>query len=616
MHEKEVPVTFQPQGRTVHVLTGTLLIEAAAGAGIAVDVPCGGEGTCGKCRLAIRSGASAPTPTERNVLSAQDLESGVRLGCQSPVAGPMTVEVPQTRRRNVHQILAQTGDTPSVDCDPVVRKLFAELPAPRRDDDAPDLTRLLRSLGRFELDLDLLRELPDLLRRHHFRGTAVMAEGRLIDFEPGDTSGEMFGVAIDVGTTTLVAVLLDLATGQPLGVASRLNPQTRFGDDVLTRILAAQKPDGLRQLQQVIAESINEMIDELLAQVGVERKRVYDVTLAGNTTMQQLFCRIDPAPLGEMPFVPAFGGLLSLSAEEVDLHIHPRGRVTVLPVIGGFVGGDTVAGILATGLADLPGPALLVDIGTNGEIVLKADGKLLAASTAAGPAFEGARILHGMRGSTGAIEKVLYDGRFRTHVIGGGRPVGLCGSALIDVAAELLRHGLITPEGRMLPVEQLPANVPGELSQRAVQYEQRSAFVLASCEESGTGQAIVLTQRDVRELQLATGAIRAGIEILLAKAKLKPQDLECVLVAGGFGNFIRRNNAQRIGLLPHGVPHQRIRYQGNTSLAGAQMVALSRQARQMAEEIAATTEHVDLGYDPGFQAAFAEAMLFPECEGG
>ncbi len=329
-----------------------------------------------------------------------------------------------------------------------------------------------------------------------------------------------------------------------------------------------------------------------------------------------------------------------------------------MPVIGGFVGGDTVAGILATGmfdisrqtekcgkrvpllgtssaehtplgqhclfqavahaadtcpLADAQAPTLLVDIGTNGEIVLLADGKLSAASTAAGPAFEGARISCGMRGCTGAIEKVMVeDGRLRTNVIGNVPPSGLCGSGLIDVAAELLRHGIVTPQGRLLTPDQLPPDVPPDLADRIILHEGQVSFLLASNSETTDGRPIALTQRDLRELQLATGAIRAGIVILLRRAGLEPGDIDRVLIGGGFGNFIRRSNAQRIGLLPSRIAHHRIRYMGNTSLAGARLAALSRRARQTAEQLARRTEHVDLSCDAEFHREFAEAMIFPE----
>jgi uncharacterized 2Fe-2S/4Fe-4S cluster protein (DUF4445 family) len=414
-----------------------------------------------------------------------------------------------------------------------------------------------------------------------------------------------------VGTTTLVATLLSLTSGRPVEVAARLNPQTRFGDDVLSRILHCQQPGGLADLQQTIAAAIDQLVEQLVGQAQVDRRQIYEIAFSGNTTMQQLLARIDPRSLGEVPFVPAIGAGLTLRAAELGISIHPRGLAYLLPVIGGFVGGDTVSGILATGLGEAVGPSLLVDIGTNGEIVLAAKGQLAAASTAAGPAFEGARISQGMRGSTGAIEKVVVNNHLRINVIGDVAPVGICGSALIDLGAELLRHGLLSPEGRLQTPERLPANVLPDLARRLVWQEQQMAFLVAAESETGHGRPIFLTQRDLRELQLATGAIRAGIVILLKHAGLEPNDLEEVLVAGGFGNFIRRNNAQRIGLLPHGVPHHRIRYRGNTSLAGAQLVALSRRARRMAEALARRTQHVDLSRDPNFSMTFAESMIYP-----
>lgn len=613
MREAEVPVTFQPQGETVYVLKRTGLLEAAAMAGIVLDQPCGGLGKCGKCRVVVSQGACQPTPAELDLFSADELRAGFRLACQSSVCEPTTVEVPPTSLLPSHQkILVRSDKTPRTVADPPVRKRYVELPPPSRGDDDADLIRLEKAVGPFEVGLEPLRAIPGRLRQAGFRGTAVLAGGRLIDFEPEDTEAYNFAAAMDIGTTSLVGALLDVGTGDELAVASRLNPQTRFGDDVLSRIQhARQGPDALRELQQTVIEAVDEMLGELVDRAGICRERIYQLTFSGNTTMQQLLCGVDPRSLGEVPFVPAAGRGPLLQAAELGLHVHPQAAAWVMPVIGGFVGGDTVSGILATSLAAAEGPTLLVDIGTNGEIALSVDGRLSAASTAAGPAFEGARISQGMRGSTGAIEKVVVDGRLRTNVIGNVPPVGLCGSALIDVAAELLGHGLLTPEGRLLPADQLPGDVLPDLAQRLVVDNGQVAFLLAAESETGSGRPIVLTQRDLRELQLATGAIRAGILILLQRAGLKPEDLKAVLVAGGFGNFIRRSNAQRIGLLPPELERRRIRYQGNTSLAGARLAALSLEAQRVAEDLARRTEHVDLSRHPDFQRTFAEAMIFP-----
>jgi uncharacterized 2Fe-2S/4Fe-4S cluster protein (DUF4445 family) len=443
--------------------------------------------------------------------------------------------------------------------------------------------------------------------------TAVTAEDRPIGSGQDIAAAGQFAAAFDIGTTTLAAMLLEANMTNERAVVSRLNPQTRFGDDVISRILfARENPQGLQILHEAILQAVNEMIGELCSQAGIERDEISILAFSGNTTMQHLLCRVDTSSLGTMPFAPASRFGTSYSAGELGLHVHPQGRAYVFPIIGGFVGGDTVAGILATDLTNKPGPALLVDIGTNGEIVLWAKGKLTAASTAAGPAFEGARISCGMRGCTGAIEKVIVDGRLRINVIGNTAPAGLCGSGLIDVAAELLRHKVLSPQGKLQTSDQLPDDVLPDLKERIVLNVGKVAFLLVPGEDSATGKALVLTQRDFRELQLATGAIRAGIGILLKREGLKAEDLQEVYIAGGFGNFIRRSNAQRIGLLPGQLEHHKIRYCGNTSLAGARLGAISLRARGLAEEIARGTEHVDLSTDLDFQELFAEAMIFPE----
>ncbi|HLA86003.1 MAG TPA: ASKHA domain-containing protein [Thermoguttaceae bacterium] len=616
MEEREVAVTLEPLGKTIHVLQGTRLIEAIAGAGMTLDQPCGGEGTCGKCRVRMTRGACEATLVDQQSFSPKEIRQGWRLACQAVVEEPATIEVPETSLLpSRHRILTTVSEDEPLVADPALRKRYVELPPPTRDDAAADMLRLETAVGSLEADVDVLRILPGRLRETGFRGTVVTNDDELIDFEPGNTENECCAVAVDVGTTTLGAMLLDVPSGQQRAIASRTNPQAAFGDDVLARILhARQHPQGLHELHQAIVEAVDEMIGELCDESGVARNRIYKMTVSGNTTMQQLFCRIDTSSLGEVPFVPTAARRIVMPAAKLGVSIHPRGRVYVMPVIGGFVGGDTVSGILATGLAESDEPTLFVDIGTNGEIVLFANGRLTAASTAAGPAFEGARISQGMRAAAGAIEKVLFEERLHLHVIGNVAPVGLCGSALVDLAAELLRHGVLSSEGRLLTKKQMSKNVPEDLRRRVIAHKKSHAFLLAEESQTSIDRPILVTQRDFRELQLATGAIRAGITILLKRAGLQAEDVEKVFLAGGFGNFIRRSNAQRIGLLPTNIPRHRIRYQGNTSLAGARLAALSRTARVQAEQLARRTEHVDLSGDPDFQNVFAESMIFPEEE--
>ncbi|HEY4761088.1 MAG TPA: ASKHA domain-containing protein, partial [Thermoguttaceae bacterium] len=576
MREAEAPVTFLPTDRTVYVLAGTRLMEAAAEAGIILDSPCGGEGTCGKCRLLIQNPSSPPTEAERQAFSDEELRQGYRLACQTAVQGPMRVFVPETSLISArHQILVHAGETTAGPAgDPPVLKRYVELPEPEPGSDDPDLMLLEKIIGRFEIDAKSMAIIARRMRTAHYRGTAVTAEGRLIDFQSGNTEAERFAVAVDIGTTTLAAMLLDMNTGSELGVSSRLNPQTRFGDDVISRIaFAGENRQGLQTLQETIVGAVNEMIGELCTKAGIGREQIYCLSFSGNTTMQQLFCGVDTSSLGKMPFMPSVTEGFTRSAADLGLQIHAGGRAYIFPIIGGFVGGDTVAGILATELINTPGPTLLVDVGTNGEIVLWANGKLSAASTAAGPAFEGARISCGMRGSAGAIEKVVVDSRLRINVIGNVAPLGLCGSGLIDAAAELLRHRVLSSQGKLLTPDQLPSDVLPDLRRRIILYEGKVAFLLVDQEESAMGRPLVLTQRDFRELQLASGAIRAGTGILLRRAGLKPKDLSEVLIGGGFGNFIRRKNAQRIGLLPNQIEHHQILYRGNTSLAGSRLAA-------------------------------------------
>jgi uncharacterized 2Fe-2S/4Fe-4S cluster protein (DUF4445 family) len=618
MADKQVSVTFQPSGRVAHVLVGTKVLEAAAQAGLTIQTPCGGGGVCGQCRIQVTKGDCPPGEAEQRTFTADQLRQGWRLACQTAICGQAVITVPHTSLfADDQQIL--TAGAAATEIMPAVRKIFVRLPAPTLTDNDADLRRLQRQLGPVDVAPPLLAELPQLLRAGDFAGTAVLADHRLIDFESGDTTAQCYGVAVDLGTTTLAAALLDLRNGQERAIASAVNPQTSFGDDVLSRIKHAADPAGLEQLRQAVAGAVDELIQRLCSQARIARKHVYEVALAGNTTMQHLFCGVDPAGLGQMPFTPVFGHALMLEAKGLGLAIHPRGAAYVFPSIGGFVGGDTVAGILSTQLAEpayrtgrLDGPVLLVDIGTNGEIVLAHDGRIEAASTAAGPAFEGAGISCGMRATDGALEKIVLDDDVHCGVIGGSAPAGLCGSGLIDLAAELLKAGILTPQGRLLPPEELPAGLPPALAKRLRRDAKgQVSFLLVESRTKTSRPSIALTQQDVRQLQLATGAIRAGVSILLSRAGVKAESLQRVLVAGGFGSFIRRSNAQRIGLLPAAIDHQRIQYVGNASLAGAKWALLSTRLRQQAETVARRVKHVELGTDSEFQNRFAESMVFP-----
>ncbi len=611
-----VTVTFEPQGRAVRVHPGVTVREAAARAGVFLDYPCGGQGTCGKCRVRMSADSGQLTSVERDLLPESERRHGMRLACQCVVKDSLTVTVPETSLlASSYKILSEASATTHAADDPPIRKQLVNLPTPVLADDCADFERLQRVLGPVSADLDLLAALPAFLRTHGFSGTAVVADGRLLDVESDDTAASCHVAAVDIGTTTLVAALLDLVTGNELARVSRMNPQTSLGDDVLTRILHAREGgDGLRELQRDVVLAVDAMLAELAAQAGIHAADIYEVTVAGNTTMQHLFAGLDPSALGEIPFAPAISAPMQIPAEGLGLTIHARGIVHVFPVIGGFVGGDTVAGLLATDLDQAAAPTLLIDIGTNGELVLQKDGELWATSCAAGPAFEGARIAHGMRAAAGAIESVSFNGDVRCETIGDATPVGICGSGLIDAAAGLLRSGIVLPQGLMLDRDQAPETVPASIRERIVDGPKGPEFVLVSGHESATGHPIVITQVDMRELQLATAAIRSGTAILLKRAGIGASDLQHVLVAGAFGNYVRCENAQRIGLLPHNVAPSRLTFVGNASLAGARRAAVSSGARGLAESLARRTRHIDLSLDPEFHETYVECMFFPEDE--
>ncbi len=594
MSRNEIKVTFEPSGRSVYVLPGTPLMEAAGRAGIILQMPCGGQGTCGKCKVQITS------------------EDAPSLACQTRVDGPIVVDVPaESMFETRQQILVDHGGEMG-EVKPVVRKVLFDLEPPSREDVRSDMARLYDAIGDdIDVPAEVMRTVPGFLRRHEWRGTAVLAENRLIAVEVGDTTDATYGVAFDLGTTTVVGTLFDLARGTEMAVASRMNGQIAHGDDVISRIHAIRENRrALMRLQEAILGTINDILGAVTSEIGISTTSIYEIVFAGNSTMQQILAGFDPSALGEVPFVQAFDKAISLSASRLGLRANAVAEIYLFPQVGGFVGGDTVAGMVATRLDRRDEAVLFVDIGTNGEIVLAAGEQLFAASAAAGPAFEGARITQGMRATAGAVEKVLINDDVRLNVIGNTKPVGLCGTALIDAVAGLLTAGIIDETGRVLEADEVPDGVSDALKARLVPADNDVNFMLATSEESGIDGPVYLWQKDVRELQLASGAIRAGINILLRRAGLEATDLGAVLLAGAFGNFIRRNHARRIGLLPP-LPTDHIRFIGNAASLGAKLVLLSENERRYASAVRHKVEHVDLSMDPEFQMEFGMAMMFP-----
>lgn len=538
---------------------------------------------------------------------------GYRLACRTFVSEDLSIEIPEESIFEHDLLILATEDGKEKHTlDPFVKKKFFQMPEPSLEDPIADLENIKKAVGNFDLELKQIQEIPSFLRENNFSGTAVLCNKKLISLEHGNTETENFAVAIDLGTTSIVAALLDINSGKQLATRGILNPQVRFGDDVLTRICSqAESPKKLEHLQKDAVSACNRLINELCRDSGISAKNIYSISIAGNTVMECLICGIPVNALGKIPFVPPFSHSLNMLASDLGIETNPRADVYIFPVIGGFVGGDIVSGILASGLKECSRPTLFVDVGTNGEIVLAVDSRLYAASAAAGPAFEGARIESGMRASSGAIEKILIEkDTVQLNVIGNTEPKGICGTALIDAAAEMLRCGILDETGRILSPEECPRNLSTEIRRRIRPSRNAKTWNFLLTPSKDYKKEIHITQKDIRELQLATGAIRAAINILLKKVGLEYQNVNMICLAGGFGNYIRRTHAKRIGLIPN-LPDTKIHFIGNTSLIGAKAVLLSQHNTKYVEEIAKNVNYIEVSLDSEFQMEFATSMVFP-----
>jgi uncharacterized 2Fe-2S/4Fe-4S cluster protein (DUF4445 family) len=488
------------------------------------------------------------------------------------------------------------------------------LAEPSLADQAPDVDRLLAALDDLEprVDLHALRNLPRALRENDFTVTAVLVDDDLVDVEGGDTTALRYGVAIDLGTTTVVATLMDLDTGAPLAVASALNPQQTFGADVISRISATMlDPSALGRLADAAHGCLAALVDEVCTEAEVAPGHVYEVTLAGNATMVHLALGIDPEAIGTAPFVTAAHAFGDVLAADLGIAAHPRARAYVFPALGAYVGGDVVSGLLATGMDRDQRLRLFIDVGTNCEIVLGNASGLVATAAPAGPAFEGASIRCGMRASPGAVEGVKVSGDDVTlQVIGDTDPLGLCGSGLVDAVAELVDIGLIDTTGRLLGRADAERTHPG-LAPRLVEVGDERVFVLHWLGEPGDGEhSVHLSQRDVRELQFAKAAIATGWQLLLAELGLEVGEIRQVLLAGSFGSYLSPTNAIRIGLVPK-VPVLRIVSAGNVAGEGAKLALLSARERAGARSLGREVRYVELSDREDFNDLFVTQLAFP-----
>ncbi len=608
--------------RELTVAAGTSILKAAHDGGVDITATCGGRGRCTSCRVKFVDGTIPPPTIMDEIQLGDDLvREGYRLSCQCAVTEPITVQVAPPLAEQAFQIL---GAGPGVGglglrIDAGIAKELVKVSLPREEHhQTSDLEQLAAAVGVAPecVGPSVLAGLPQALRDDPagvtvttFAPGSAGARRAVIAVERGDTTAMKFGLAIDVGTTSVVTTLIELESGEQLASMSSLNPQAVFGGDLMSRIAFAQfNPTNLRKLHTRIIGLLNQHVAEVCRASGVLPKWIYKAVVVGNTCMHHLLLGIDPSHVGLAPYAPVMRHAAVLPAREVLLKIAPEARVCLLPLVAGFVGADAVAVALATRLADSPALRVAVDIGTNGEVLLGSRDRLLACSAPAGPALEGAQIRHGMRGAQGAIDKVTVDADVHVHTIGETPALGICGSGLIDLLAGLLDAGVVDWTG-LIRVEARD-QLPPALRERVAMRGEERVFVLLRPGEAGARGEIVLTQDDVRQVQLAKGAIASGIAMLLHVGAVPLDRVEELMLAGGFGNYLSIPSAIRIGLIP-ALPVSRVRYVGNAASLGAQLCLLSEAERARADTIASRIEHVSLAAHPDFEQIFVDAMNFP-----
>ena len=603
----KVRVRVVPPDRELQLKAGDNLRAALVEAGIPLDSPCGGQGTCLKCKVQLSGISQKYTELEQEKLSREELDGGWHLACQVTIAEPGEVRLPEIEISRAKASFGLLGE--EIALQPNVQSLRFELSKPSIRDQRADWNRLAEYLegsvtGPVSAELSLLRELSGCLREWNFGGDVVLVGNEVVALDAPGSDQDVLGVAIDIGTTTLAAALVDLGTGKVVALDAELNPQVTFGADVVSRIMYAQEgPEKREKLQKELVKGLNQLLLRLCRSAKRERERIFEATVVGNTTMLHTLLGLETRHIALAPYVGGLNRPFDLTASEVGLQVHPRGKVHVMPSIASFVGADTVAVILAARLHQSHVPRLAIDIGTNGEVMLATEKGVLTASTAAGPAFEGGRIKYGVRAVKGAISSFQATPAVNYSVIGGVAPRGICGSGLIDLVAELYRTGVLDRKGRILRPEEISGKWAEEIASRVRVRGEAREFVIFKDES----REVTLTQQDVRELQLAKGAIRAGVELLMKEAGVGADDVQEVLLAGVFGNYINREKAVTLGLIPP-FPLEKIHFIGNGAMDGALRALLNLEERHQAEKIASEARHIELSGRPDFEDTFLRCL--------
>ena len=587
-------VFVEPIGVTVEVSPDETLLAALRSAAVGVPVECAGRGTCGKCLVRLGSGElTEPTEAELRRIPEERRAQGWRLACQArPLTPRVSIEVRETKGRRQILTASKLHHGPA---HPAVSRRTVQLTAPTLDDARSDAARVGEAFPAAELPYSVLQRAPDVLRAHRWRATFTTNGRRLIDVEPPDETAVPYGAAVDIGTSKIVSYLFDLASGKQVDQEAVENPQLTYGEDVISRIAQAQG-EVRADLARAARDGVNETLRRLCRRQQIEARRIYDVTVVGNTAMHHLVLGLPAEGLGQAPYAPVVAAPLTLRGADLGLEVNPEAGVYLPPPIAGFVGSDCLAVVAATRLATKRKPSLAIDIGTNTEIALAVDGEVWVTSCASGPAFEGYQMTSGMKAVEGAIEKIAIaaDGApARLETIGGQAPLGICGSGVVDLLAGLVKAGVIDAGGRM------------KAHERVRQGRDGVEYVLAS----KPGGDILFTQHDVRALQLAKAAIATGWAMLLQTCGIGIADLDKIYVAGAFGNYLDVENSLAIGLFPP-VARQRISFVGNAAGVGAQMALIDVRARERMARLRARIRFLELATNKEFLETFSARLGF------
>ncbi len=628
-------VTFLPDNKTVEAEKGKTILSVSLSAGIYINSSCGGDGVCGRCKVILKKGQVLTQPTGR--ISLEERKQGFYLACLTTIQSDLEIEIPAESRLDFDKLTPQElalrlkglfSEIEEIEAgepvlaeeifihSPLATKLYLELPAPDLEDKISDLERLYRQIRRIndipimQTGLANIRRLGELLRSSDWKVTATLGKRNgtteIVFVEPGDHTDNNFGLCFDIGTTTISGQLVDLNTKKVLGTKATYNKQASFGSDVITRIIYAQKQEGLERLHHAVIDSMNHMLQELIHEHNIDLNDVNCVLCAGNTTMVHLLLRVDPTYIRKDPYVATANFVPTIRASEAGIKINPRGLLSCVPGVSSFVGGDVVAGVLACGLDKEKDLCILIDIGTNGEIVLGNHEFLISASASAGPAFEGSGVTCGMRSSRGAIQKVKIsplDFNVSYNTIGDTKPCGICGSGYIDIIAEMLEAGLLDKDGKIKKID----------NKRIRDGEFNREFVVAFKEEADTVSDIVITESDIENLKRAKAAIYSATASLVRHMGLEFDQVEKFFIAGGFGTSIDIDSAIKIGLLPD-LDRDRFIFVGNSSLSGARQALLSYDAMKKANEIAQKITYFELSVEAGYMDEYMAALFFPHTD--